>query len=147
MPLAWPVFIGQLSVLAFGTIDTLLVARASAADLAALAVGGAAYITIFIGFMGALMAHAPIVGQLQGARRFEEAGHQAHQALWVAAALALLGSTLLAFPQPFLLLARAGPEVAAKVRGYLLALACSLPASLLFTVYRGFNVAVGRPKG
>ena len=32
-------------------------------------------------------------------------------------------------------------QVAGKVRGYLLALAFSLPASLLFTVYRSFNVA------
>ena len=145
-PLAWPVFIGQVSVLAFGTIDTLLVARSSAADLAALAVGSAAYITVFIGFMGVLMALAPIVGQLQGAQRLPEAGKQVHQALWVAVALALLGSTLLAFPYPFLALSRAGPEVAEKVRGYLLALAFSLPASLLFTIYRGFNTAVGRPK-
>jgi MATE family multidrug resistance protein len=45
-----------------------------------------------------------------------------------------------------LMLSRATPEVADKIRGYLLALACSLPASLLFTVYRGFNTAVSRPK-
>jgi MATE family multidrug resistance protein len=145
-PLAWPVFIGQVSVLAFGTIDTLLVARASATDLAALAVGGSAYITIFIGFMGVLMALSPIVGQLHGAKRSAEAGRQVHQALWIAAALALLGSALLAFPYPFLALSRVSPEVADKVRGYLLALAFSLPASLLFTIYRAFNTAVGRPK-
>jgi MATE family multidrug resistance protein len=145
-PLAWPVFVGQLSVLAFATIDTLLVARASATDLAALAVGGAAYITVFIGLMGVVMAIAPIVGQLYGAGRLEDAGRQAHQALWLAAALAILGSTLLAFPDPFLALARASPALAEKVRGYLLALAFSLPASLLFTVYRGFNTAVSRPK-
>ncbi len=145
-PLAWPVFIGQVSVLAFGTIDTLLVARASAIDLAALAVGASAYISIFIGFMGVLMALAPIVGQLTGAGRPAQAGRQVHQALWIAAALALLGSTLLAFPYPFLALSRVSPEVADKVRGYLLALAFSLPASLLFTVYRAFNTAVGRPK-
>jgi MATE family multidrug resistance protein len=60
--------------------------------------------------------------------------------------LALLGSTLLAFPEPFLALSRAGPELAGKVRGYLLALALSLPASLLFSAYRGFNVAISRPK-
>ena len=145
-PLAWPVFVGQVSVLAFGTIDTLLVARASAADLAALAVGAAAYITVFIGFMGVVMALAPIVGQLHGGGRHAEAGRQVHQAVWVAAALSLLGSTLLAFPAPFLALAQTGPEVAGKVRGYLLALAFSLPASLMFTVYRGFNTAVSRPK-
>ena len=32
------------------------------------------------------------------------------------------------------------------IRHYLLALACSLPASLVFTVFRGFNTAVSRPR-
>jgi multidrug resistance protein, MATE family len=146
VPLAWPVLVGQLSVLAFATVDTVLVARTSAADLAALAVGSASYITVFIGFMGVVMALAPIVGQLYGAGKLKEAGEQVHQALWVAAALALVGSLLLAFPYPFLALARVGPDVAERVHGYLLALAFSLPGSLLFTVYRGFNTAVSRPK-
>ncbi len=145
-PLAWPVFVGQVSVLAFGTIDTIFVARYAAGDLAALAVGAAAYITVFIGFMGVLMALSPIVGQLQGAGRHAEAGRQLHQGLWLAAGLALLGCVLLAFPAPFLALARATPEVAERVRGYLLALAFSLPASLLFTLFRAFNTAVSRPK-
>ena len=39
LPLAWPVFVGQIAVLAFSTVDTVLVARASALDLAALAIG------------------------------------------------------------------------------------------------------------
>jgi multidrug resistance protein, MATE family len=69
-----------------------------------------------------------------------------HQCTWLALGLSLLGGTLLAFPAPFLALARATPEMADKISGYLLALAFSLPASLLFTVYRGFNTAVSRPK-
>jgi multidrug resistance protein, MATE family len=146
VPLAWPVFVGQLAVLAFGTIDTLLVARASANDLAALAIGSAAFVTVFVGAMGVVMALSPIVGQLYGAGRLQEAGRQVHQAFWVALVLSLLGSALLAFPHPFLALARVGPEVSDKVRAYLLALAFSLPASLLFTIFRGFNTAVGRPK-
>ena len=42
VPLAWPVLVGQLAVLAFGTVDTILVARRGAIDLAALAIGAAA---------------------------------------------------------------------------------------------------------
>jgi multidrug resistance protein, MATE family len=144
--LAWPVLVGQLSVLAFSTVDTLLVARSSAADLAALAVGAAVYITIFIGLMGVVMALSPIVGQLYGAGRLREAGQQVHQALWVAGGMATLGVLALVFPTPFLALAQVGPEVQGKVRGYLLVLALALPGSLLFTVYRGFNTAVSRPK-
>jgi multidrug resistance protein, MATE family len=146
LPLAWPLFIGQLAVLGFGTIDTVLVARHSPNDLAALAVGGASYITVFIGLMGVVLAISPTVGQLFGAKRLHEAGRQVWQALWLALACAVLGCTVLAFPAPFLALSKAGPEVAEKVRGYLLALAVALPASLLFTVYRGFNNAVSRPK-
>ncbi|MBX3641822.1 MAG: MATE family efflux transporter [Rubrivivax sp.] len=146
LPLAWPVFIAQLAVIAFGTVDTLLVARYSALDLAALAVGSAAYITVFIGFMGVVIAVGPIVGQFFGARQLHEAGHQLHQAVWVALGLSLVGSTVLAFPVPFVALAQASAEVEAKMRQYLTALAFALPAALLFAAYRGFNNAVSRPK-
>jgi multidrug resistance protein, MATE family len=144
LPLAWPVFAGQIAMVLFATVDTLLVARASATDLAALAVGAAAYITVFIGLMGVVLAVAPIVGQLYGARRLEAAGEQLHQAVWLALGLSVLGCALLVFPQPFL--AHATPEVEAKLRGHLLALAFALPAGLLFAAYRGFNNAVSQPK-
>jgi MATE family, multidrug efflux pump len=144
--LAWPVLVGQLAVLGFATVDTILVGRHASSDLAAFAVGAATYVTVFIGLMGVVLAIGPIVGQLYGAKRWVEAGHQLHQGVWLAIALSLLGSSLLMFPAPFLALAHATPEMADKIRGYLLALAFSLPASLLFTVYRGFNTAVSRPK-
>jgi MATE family multidrug resistance protein len=146
LPLAWPVFIAQLAVIAFGTLDTLLVARYASLDLAALAVGSAAYITVFIGFMGVVVAAGPIIGQFFGAKKLHEAGHQLHQAAWLALGLAVIGCTLLVFPWPFLALSQAPPEVEAQVRQYLTALAFALPAALLFTAYRGFNNAVSRPK-
>ena len=86
-PLAWPVVIGQVAVLAFNTIDTVLVGRHSPADLAAFAVGAAAYVTVFVGFMGIVLAVSPIVGQLFGAGRLEAAGDELHQAVWLALAL------------------------------------------------------------
>ncbi len=144
--LAWPVLVGQLSTVAFATIDTALVARHAAADLAALAIGGAAYITAFIGLAGIVLAVGPIAGQLFGAKRYAAAGEQLHQAVWLALGVSLLGCTVLLLPAPFLALAQATPDVEAKVRGYLMALALSLPAALLFSAFRGFNNAVSRPK-
>lgn len=146
LPLAWPVLVGQLAVLAFGTVDTVLVARASALDLAALAIGGAAYITVFIGLMGVVLAIGPIAGQLFGARQLHEAGRQLHQAGWLAIGLSVIGCSALLFPQPILALSRASPEVSVEVRGYLAALAVALPPALLFTAFRGFNTSVSRPK-
>jgi len=145
-PLAWPVFIGQLAVLAFSTVDTVMVARYAALDLAALAVGAAAYITIFVGFMGVVLAIGPIAGQLFGARKLVEAGEQLHQAAWLAIGLSVVGSALLLMPDPFLYAANASPAVAEKVRAYLGFLAFALPPSLLFQSFRGFNTAVSRPK-
>jgi multidrug resistance protein, MATE family len=146
VPLAWPVFVGQLAVLAFGVIDTLLVARHSVLDLAALAIGGAAYISIFIGLMGVVLAISPLVGQLYGAKRLPDAGAQLVQAQWLALLLCLPGCALLLWPTPFLALAQAPPEVADKVCAYLGTLAWALPPALLFTAFRGFNTAVSRPK-
>ncbi|MBL8332622.1 MAG: MATE family efflux transporter [Rubrivivax sp.] len=143
---AWPILVGQLSVVAFATVDTALLGRHGSADLAALAVGASAYITVFIGLMGVVVALGPIVGQLFGARQLPMAGHQLHQAVWLALGLSALGSTLLLFPAPFLAMARLDGEQEARVRSYLGVLAFSLPASLLFAAYRSFNNAVSRPK-
>ena len=90
-PLAWPVLVGQLAVLAFSTVDTVMAARYGAIDLAALAVGGAIYISVFVGLMGVVLAVGPITGQLFGARKLPEAGRQLHQALWLALGLSVIG--------------------------------------------------------
>ena len=145
-PLAWPVFVGQVAVLAFGTIDTVMVARTTATDLAALAVGAAVYISVFVGLMGIVLAVGPIAGQLFGAGQLRACGEEVQQAIWLAILLAVPGCVLLLVPEPFLALSRAEPAVAAKVRAYLAWLAFALPPALVFTAYRGFNVAVSRPK-
>lgn len=146
LQLAWPVFVGQLAVVGFSTVDTLLVARASPEDLAALSVGASAYVTVFIGMMGVVLAIGPIVGQLFGAGDREQAGRQLHQAAWIAIGLSAIGAVVLLHPAPFLALAQAPPEVESRIRGYLLALAVALPAALLMQAYRGFNTAISRPK-
>ncbi len=111
LPLAWPVFIGQLAVLAFSTVDTVMVARASALDLAALAIGASIYISVFVGLMGVVMAIGPIAGQLFGAGKLRQSGHETEQAVWLALALSVLGCAVLLWPEPFLALARAEPPV------------------------------------
>ncbi|MDQ2926740.1 MAG: MATE family efflux transporter [Pseudomonadota bacterium] len=146
LPLAWPVFVGQVAVLAFSTVDTVMVARASALDLASLAIGAAAYISTFVGLMGVVLAIGPIAGQLFGAGKLRESGHETEQAMWLALALSILGCAVLLLPGPFLALAHAQGVVADKVRAYLQGLAFALPPALVFTAYRGFNIAVSRPK-
>jgi multidrug resistance protein, MATE family len=146
VPLAWPVFVGQLALLLFNTLDTAMLGRVGPQDLAAFAVGSAAYITIFVGFMGVVMAVGPIAGQQFGARDLAGAGHSFVQAQWLALLLCVPGALLLMFPTPFVALAQLEPALADKVRDYTQPLALALPAALLFTAFRGFSLAVSRPK-
>ncbi|WP_354685580.1 MATE family efflux transporter [Cupriavidus necator] len=143
--LAAPVLAGQLAVIAFGVIDTVMAGRASATDLAAVGLGGSIYITIYISLMGVLLALAPIAGQLYGAGRVEAIGAEVRQAAWLGAGLAIPGVLLLAFPAPLLAFAKAPPELVDKATAYLHFGAFGLPAALGFRLYSALNNALSRP--
>ncbi len=143
--LAWPVLIGQLAVIAFGVLDTAMAGRASAADLAAIGLGGSIYVTVYISLMGVLQALSPIAGQLYGAQRYGEIGEEVRQAVWLGLVLAAIGMLILWFPAPLLHLADATPELAEKATAYLRYEALALPAALGFRIYSALNNALSRP--
>ncbi|MFP3889055.1 MATE family efflux transporter [uncultured Ralstonia sp.] len=143
--LAWPVLIGQLAVIAFGVLDTAMSGRASAADLAAIGLGGSIYVTVYISLMGVLQALSPIAAQLYGAQRHGEIGEEVRQAAWLGLALAVLGMVILWFPAPLLRLADASPELTDKATAYLRYEALALPAALGFRIYSALNNALSRP--
>ncbi|MGY8524132.1 MATE family efflux transporter [Paracidovorax citrulli] len=143
--LAGPVLVGQLAVIAFGVIDTIMAGRASAADLAAVGLGGSIYVTVYISLMGVLQALAPIAGQLYGAGRHAEIGIEVRQAAWLGVALAVPGMLLLSFPGPLLAFAQAPPELVDKASRYLQIQAFGLPAALGFRIYSALNNAMSRP--
>ena len=144
--LAWPILIGQLAVMANGVIDTEMTARFSAVDLAALAIGASIYVSVFVGASGVLQALAPLIGQLVGAREHAAIGVEVKQGAWLALLLSVAGALVLAYPQPFLSIAQASPELTDKATLYLQILALALPATLGFKVYAALNTALGRPK-
>ncbi len=144
--LAWPLLVGQLAVIANGVIDTAMTSRYSATDLAALALGTAIYISVYVSLNGVLQAIAPAIGQLFGARKYEAIGFEVKQGMWLALFLTCVGALFLLFPQPLLNLAHASPELQDKAESYLAMLALALPASLGFRVYSALNTALGRPK-
>lgn len=146
VPQAWPVLVGQLAVMMFSTVDTLMMGRVGPQDLAALAVGAAAYVTIFVGLMGVVFAVGPIAGRQFGADDLPASGRSFTQAQWLALLLCVPGLLLLWFPQPFIALAQLDAVQAAKVRAYTQAEALALPAALLFAAFRGFSTSVSRPK-
>ncbi|MBO9537266.1 MAG: MATE family efflux transporter [Herbaspirillum sp.] len=144
--LAWPLLVGQLALIANGVIDTVMVARFSALDLAALALGVSIYVSVFVGLSGVLQALQPTIGQLFGAGRNSEIGNEVKQGLWLALLLSIVGCLVLAFAPFFLSFAKASPELVEKATLYLRIEALALPATLAFRVYASLNTAIARPK-
>lgn len=146
LQLAWPIFVAQIAVMGLSVIDTVMAGRLSANDLAAVALGGSIYASVFVGFMGVLQALTPIAGHHYGAGRYDDIGVDLGQALWLALFLSMLGAPLLVFNAPWLALTGADPAVARIAALYLWAVAVGLPASLAARAYIALNAAVSRPK-
>jgi len=144
--LGWPVLVAQLAVMANNVIDTIMAGRYGTLDLAAVGIGSSIYFSVFVALMGVLLALTPIVAHMHGAGRQADIGEELRQGAWLAAALALVSLALFAHPDPFLAVAKLAPELEAKVRAYLQALAWSVPASLLFRVFYSFSTAISRPR-
>jgi MATE family multidrug resistance protein len=144
--LAWPIFVAQIAVMGLSVIDTVMAGRLSANDLAAVALGGSIYASVFVGFMGVLQALTPIAGHHYGAGRYADIGTDVGQALWLALFLSLIGVPLLVFNAPWLALTGTEPAVARIAALYLWAVALGLPASLAARAYIALNAAVSRPK-
>jgi len=144
--LGWPVFIGQLAVMANGVIDTVMAGHLSPVDMAAVGLGASIYITVYVGLMGVLLGLSPIVAQLYGAGAYEDIGKSFQQALWVALVLAVPGAVALGWSAPWMAFSRPPDEVAEVARVYLWASAAGLPAALLFRAFYALNTAISRPR-
>jgi MATE family multidrug resistance protein len=144
--LGWPVLVAQLAVLANGVIDTIMAGRYGTLDLAAVGVGASVYITVFVAFMGVLLGLTPVVAQHVGAGRDAAIGEDVRQGAWLALALAIPALAVLAFPGPILAVSRLDPDVEAKAREYLAAIAWGVPAALAFRVFTSFTTAVSMPR-
>ena len=144
--LGWPMFVGQIAVMANGIIDTVMAGRLSSAELAAVAIGASIYQIVFVGLMGTLQSISPVAAQHYGAGRMAEVGEAWRQGRWLALGLLVPGAIALAYPGALLALADVDPSVRSGATAYLNALALGLPAALWFRAFGTFSVAVSRPR-
>ncbi len=142
---AGTVFVGQVAVMAFGLTDTLVAGRHSAEALAALSVGSAVYISVFVALMGVLQAQLPTWAELRGARQDLALGRSVRQSLYLAGLVGLAGVLLLLAPGPLLQATGVPEAMRGEVRAYLAILAAALPPALLFRLYGTLNQSLGRP--
>ena len=140
------VWVGQIAVMAFGVVDTIVAGRHSDLSLAALAIGSSVFITVYVSLNGLLTALLPIWAELHGGRRLVDIGPSARQSLYVCAGASALGMAVLLHPEPILRATQVPPELRPVAGAYLAVVGWSLPASLLFRAFSTLSQALGKPQ-
>ena len=137
--------VGQLAVMAFGVADTVIAGRYSDTSLAALSVGSAIYISVYVGLIGIVQAPLPIWAELLGANKHHEMGRSLRQSLYLSGLITIVGMTALLLPGPLLRWAQVPQAMLAEVQSYLTVLAFAFAPSILFRLYSTFNQSLGKP--
>jgi multidrug resistance protein, MATE family len=142
---AGTVLVGQLAVMAFGVTDTIVAGRYAQEALAALSVGSAVYISVFVALIGMLQALLPIWAELHGGQRHADIGRSVRQALYLAALGLVAGCAALFFPGVVFEWTQVPQGLQDVVRSYLSVLALALPPALLFRIFSTLNQSLGKP--
>ncbi len=142
---AGTVLAGQLAVMAFGVADTVIAGRYSDTALAALSVGSAIYISVYVGLMGIVQALLPIWAEMLGAGQSAAIGKSVRQSLYLAGLISVVGIAVLLFPAPLLRWAQVPDNMLQEVQNYLTVLAFAFVPALLFRLYSTFNQSLGKP--
>lgn len=139
------VLVGQLAVMAFGVADTIIAGRHSDTALAALSVGSAIYISVYVGLIGIVQALLPIWAELLGANRLRAIGKSVRQSIYLCSLITVVGMAALLFPGALLKWAQVPAAMLAEVKAYLTVLAFAFAPALLFRLYSTLNQSLGRP--
>ena len=140
------VFVGQIAVMGFGVVDTIVAGRHAEASLAALSVGSAIFVTVYVSLMGLLQALLPIWSEMHGARRHADIGPSLRQSLYICMAASVVGMAVLFHPAPILRWTEVPADLQPLVESYLAVVGWSLPAALLFRIFSTVSQALGKPQ-
>jgi MATE family multidrug resistance protein len=142
--LALPVVVVQLGLMTMGVIDTIMVGRVSATDLAAVAIGHLYFFGVAVFGMGVLFALDPVVSQAVGAADSVAVARGVQRGGVLATTMAALAMVLLLGAGPVLAALRQPPEVVPVATRYVHGLVLGVWPFYLFIVLRQSLQAMGR---
>ncbi|MYL61403.1 MATE family efflux transporter, partial [Virgibacillus halodenitrificans] len=122
-----PILITQVSMYMMNIFDTVMSGRASAEDLAGVAIGSSLWVPIFTGVNGILLAITPIIAHLTGAQSNKEISNKVQQGIYLSVALSIVVFIIGAFAlNPVLEIMDLEPKVRHIAKYYLIALGSGL---------------------
>jgi multidrug resistance protein, MATE family len=141
--LGLPMALTQLGIIVVNTTDVLMIGRLGPQALASASLGHGFWVTLFLFGVGVVSAVPPLAAQALGARKPRTMRQVARHGIWVALAVGILASALMAFAQPILVALGQEPANAAGADFYLKALLWSTTPALCFIALRGYISAFG----
>jgi MATE family multidrug resistance protein len=144
LQLASPVILTHLSITLMGVVDSAMVGRLGATELAAVGFGGVWLWTLFNGFIGAGTVVQTFVAQYHGAERPEECGKWVWQGLYALIPLTACGALILHFNVDSLMELLAPSEEVQQLAGNYLAI-CAFGAvgMCAATIFSSFFLGIG----
>lgn len=144
--LAAPLAAANVSQMAMGVVDTVMVGTLGAVPLAAVALGGGIYFTSVVICQGVLTAVAPLSAYAIGAGDREAAGRVAGSGLVLAALFSLLVIAVMLAGGGLLGLIGYDPALAGQIARFLHAICWGAPGFLGFVVLRSLLASLGRAR-
>ena len=132
--------------MAFSVTDTIVAGHYAEGALAALSVGAAIFISVYVSLMGVMQSLLPVWAELHGAGRTAEVGRSARQSLYLCALATVPGMAILLFPGALLSATQVPDAMRADVERYLAVLAFALVPALLVRLFSTLNQSLGHPK-
>ncbi|MCP5424960.1 MAG: MATE family efflux transporter [Gammaproteobacteria bacterium] len=134
--LAGPLMVAQVSYMAMGFFDTVMVGNVGPLELAAVAIGTSLWHPLYLLILGVLMATSTSIAHLCGAGRWSDMGGLVRQALWLSILLSLPAVLLLRDAIRLLQWLSVDPPIVPVTQDYLDALSWGVPAVFAYIVLR-----------
>jgi multidrug resistance protein, MATE family len=142
-----PILITQLTMFSTNFFDTIMSGHFSRDDLAGVAIGSSLWVPVFTGLSGILLAVTPIVAQLVGSKKQEEATFSFLQGIYlsilIAVVVIIVGSFIL---DPVLNKMNLDTKVEQVAHDYLVALSLGMIPLFMYNVVRSFIDALGKTR-
>jgi len=144
--LSLPIILSQLAYTLLGLIDAVMAGQAGAFEQAAVALGVAFWIPIFITLMSVVQAISPSVAHHFGAGDHAAVVQDTHEGIWMAGFTSLMPIVLMPTVRPILAWAQIDPVLADKTVLFLWGILAGMPAALIFRAISFYSASINRPQ-
>ena len=144
--LSLPIILSQVAYSLLGLIDTVMAGHAGAEEQAAVALGVAFWIPVFITLMSVVQAISPTVAQHFGAGDHAAVVQDTHEGIWLAGLSSLLPALLMPGVTPIMVWAEIDPVLIDKTLLFLWGIVVGFPAAMIFRALAFYSASINRPK-